>query len=153
MSKSTSRRILALAGLLAAACGRGPLAPAELDARHESCRFCRMAVSQRVFAAQIVAPGEEPLFFDDLGCLRDYLAAGGRVAEGGTAFVADRRTGDWIPARRAVYSQVPGLDTPMGSHLVAHADVASRDADAAATGAAPVSVESIFGPGGAPGER
>ncbi len=32
-----------------------------------------MAVSSARFASQIVAPGEEPRFFDDLGCLAAYL--------------------------------------------------------------------------------
>ena len=32
-------------------------------------RSCRMAVSAAGVAAQVVAPGEEPRFFDDIGCL------------------------------------------------------------------------------------
>ena len=104
-----------------------------------------MTVSERPYAAQIVAAGEEPLFFDDLGCLRDYLAGGGRVPEGAAAFVADRRTASWVAAGRAVYSLAPELATPMGSHLVAHADAASRDRDGAVTGAVAVPAAAIFG--------
>jgi copper chaperone NosL len=108
-----------------------------------------MAVSSAVFASQLVAPGELPRFFDDLGCLADYLKAG-KAPKGATAFVADHRTKAWVRADRAVYTRVPGLETPMGSHVIAHADAASRDADPAAKTGVPVSAAELFGPAGAP---
>jgi len=58
---------------------------------------------------------------------------------GARAFVADHRTGEWVPAESAVYSRAP-IDTPMGSHLIAHASAASRDLDPQARGAAPASL-------------
>ena len=141
---------LAALAIVLAACDGGPLRPAELDTRHESCRFCRMTVSERPFAAQLVAAGEEPMFFDDLGCLRDFLGSGGKLPTGATAFVADHRTGEGVRGAKAVYTEVPTLQTPMASHLVAHADAASRDADPAAAGGRPVAATAIFGPAGAP---
>lgn len=131
------RRAPATAGLLLllsiAGCGGGPVGPADLDTRNESCGWCRMGVSDRRFAAQVVAPSEEPRFFDDLGCLESYLA-GTKLPPGAALFVADHRTKEWVPAARAVYTRVAGLSTPMGSHLLAHADAASRDADPDARG-------------------
>lgn len=135
--------------LAAAACQRGPPAPAPLDTRNESCARCRMAVSDARFAAQLVAPGEEPRFFDDVGCLRDVVR-GGRVPRGAVAYVADHRTRAWVRAAAAVYAHVPGLATPMDSHLVAHADAASRAADAEAAGGTPLTAAEVFGPGGPP---
>ena len=108
-----------------------------------------MAVSSGVFASQLVAPGEVPRFFDDLGCLADHLKAG-KAPAGATAFVADHRTKAWIRADRAVYTRVPGLETPMGSHVIAHADVASRDADPDARAGTPVTPAEHFGPAGPP---
>jgi copper chaperone NosL len=139
---------LALAAF-AAACG-GPPGPAPLDTRNEACAFCRMAVSDPGFASQLVAPGELPRFFDDLGCLASYLK-GGRVPAGGVAFVADHRTRVWVPASRAVYTRVPGLATPMGSHVIAHETAASRDADPDAKAGTPVSATELFGPTGPDG--
>ena len=107
-----------------------------------------MAVSSAVFASQLVAPGELPRFFDDLGCLADYLKAG-KAPAGATAFVADHRTKAWVRADRAVYTRVPGLETPMGSHAIAHADAASRDADPDARTGAPLTRRSSSGPAGA----
>jgi copper chaperone NosL len=108
-----------------------------------------MAVSTAVFASQLVAPGENPRFFDDLGCLADFLKAGKAPAES-VAFVADHRTKAWVRADHAVYTRVPGLETPMGSHVIAHADAASRDSDPDARGGATVAPSDLFGPAGPP---
>jgi copper chaperone NosL len=128
----------------------GPPPPAELDTGNEPCRFCRMLVSDPRRAAQIVASSEEPLFFDDVGCLRDYLAANPDLPEGAIAYVADARTKAWIAASKAVYTRNPSIDTPMGSHLLAHADIASRDADPEAREGTPLSPKDVFGPSGPP---
>ncbi len=130
------------------ACSSAPQ-PSPLDTRNEQCASCRMAVSTAVFASQLVAPGEIPRFFDDLGCLADFLRAG-KAPAGAVAFVADHRTKAWLRADRAVYTRVPGLETPMGSHVVAHADAASRDLDPDARGGSPVAPSELFGPGGPP---
>lgn len=136
---------LALAGVGACA-APGPSPPARLDTAHETCRSCRMAVSDPRFAAQIVAPSEEPLFFDDLGCLRDYLKGQPGLGAGALAYVADHRTKEWVPADRAVYSRNPSIATPMSSHLMAHASRESRDADPEARSGAPLTPEEIFAP-------
>jgi len=134
---------------VALACAGGAPEPAALDTRNEQCSSCRMAVSSAVFASQLVAPGELPRFFDDLGCLADYLKAG-KAPRGATAFVADHRTKAWVRADGAVYTRVPGLETPMGSHVIAHADGASRDQDADAREGTPVAATELFGPAGPP---
>ena len=136
--------VLALALVFAGACRSGPPEPAALVAGEEACASCRMTVSEPRFASQLVAPGEEPRFFDDHGCLRDFLRAG-RAPRGGVAFAADHRTREWVDAGRAVYTRVPGLHTPMGSGLVAHADAASRAADPVAAPGAPLAAADVFG--------
>jgi copper chaperone NosL len=138
---------------LLAACASGPPQPAELDTKNTECAHCRMVASDRHFAAQIVAPGEEPRFFDDIGCLRDFLKAAPALAPGAIAYVADHRTAEWVPAGEAVYTRAADISTPMNSGLVAHASTASRDADAAAKTGQPVSIADIFGPAGPPRGR
>jgi copper chaperone NosL len=145
-----TRRAAALLVLAQAACAAGAPEPAPLDTRNEACATCRMAVSEARFASQVVAPGEVPRFFDDLGCLAGFLKAG-RAPGSATVFVADHRTRAWVRADAAVYTRVPALATPMGSHLIAHADAASRDLDPAARGGTPATAADVFGPGGLPG--
>lgn len=137
-------RLLVVA-LLLAGCGDGVARPRAVDTKNDACAWCRMAVSDVRFAAQLAAPGEEPRLFDDVGCLRDFLARSPEPVEGWTAFVADHRTKEWAPASAAVFTKVPALATPMDSHLIAHADAASRDADPEATGGAGVSAAELFG--------
>jgi copper chaperone NosL len=122
--------------------------PAPVDPRNDSCAYCRMTVSDVRFAGQIVARGEEPRFFDDIGCMRDYLKRGD-TPKGATAYVADHRTREWVVAASAVYVKNDAVETPMGSHLLAYADAASRDADRDSRGT-PLSAADVFGPGGAP---
>lgn len=132
------------------ACQRGPPGPAALDPRNDACALCRMAMSDRRFASQLVAPREEPRFFDDLSCLRDWLREHPDRPPGAVAYVTDHRTGEWVRAAGAAYARVPGLATPMGSQLVAHRDTASRDADPAVAGAVRVAPGEIFGLTGPP---
>ncbi len=138
-----------VAALVAVSCGGGGPEPAPLDTRNEQCAGCRMSVSSAAFASQIVAPGEVPRFFDDLGCLGGYVRAG-RAPKGAVAFVADHRTRAWVRADRAVYTRVAGLSTPMGSGVVAHADAASRDQDPDAKTGTPVAAAELFGASGPP---
>ncbi len=134
--------VLVLA-LPAAGCRAAPPRPADLDTRNETCSSCRMAVSDRHSAGQLVAPGEEPRFFDDIGCLRKVLASA-KPVPGAVAFVADHRTGAWVDASKAVYVYNAAVETPMSSHLLAYSDAASRDADPAAAGGRPMSAAEVF---------
>jgi hypothetical protein len=81
---------------------------------------------------------EEPLFFDDLGCLAHHLESLGGLPPGGIIYVADHRTNNWAPFDRAVFTRVDTISAPMGSHIIAHESVASRDADPQASGGTPI---------------
>ena len=144
------KRALLLAVLLTA-CASGPPAPAALDTKNESCGWCRMAISEARFAGQIVAATEEPVFFDDIGCLAHFVAGAKHLRPGSVTYVADHHTRTWVRADAALYTEAPSLATPMGSHLIAHADAASRDADPDAKGGTPRTVAAVFGPAGPPG--
>ena len=135
--------------LLAAACAAGPPGPASLQPG-VSCAHCRMTVLDQRLSAQIVAPGDDPLFFDDIGCLAEYLK-NHRPPADARAYVADHTSGAWIPANGAAFSRSTLVATPMGSHIIAHTDEAARHADSAAETAGPLSVDDVFGPEGPPG--
>ncbi len=145
----TTRRLSlpAIAWLVLAGCSSAQQ-PAQVDTRNDSCAYCRMMVSDVRFAAQIVAPGEEPRFFDDVGCLRDFLKKN-VATKGAVAYVADHRTKEWVAAAKAVYVRNERVATPMGSNILAYADAASRDADRDGTGT-PLTAADVFGPDGPP---
>jgi copper chaperone NosL len=104
-----------------------------------------MGVSDRRFAAQLTARGAEPRFFDDAGCLRDWLKDPKERAAW-TAWVSDHRTKEFVPAATAVFTKSPTAQTPMNSGILAYADAASRDQDPAAAGGTPVSPADVLGP-------
>jgi copper chaperone NosL len=137
---------LLLLVVVTSGCASGPAQPVSIDTRNDSCAYCRMVVSDPRVAAQIVAPGEEAKVFDDIGCLRDYVAKR-ELARDAAVFVADHRTGEWVPARYAVYTVSTGRRTPMSSGIVAHGSRASRDGDPAAAGGVDVPVRAILGEG------
>ena len=128
---------------VAARCASGPPAPAH-PGPEEACRFCRMTIVDPRLVSQLVAPREEAMFFDDLGCLRAFLDSTPRLASGTIAYVTDHRTGQWVRAELAVYTRLDGLATPMDSHVIAHESPASRGADPAAAGGRPVPFEDMF---------
>lgn len=142
------RRALAvvLAAALAGCANPAPTALAP-DTRNDTCAFCRMPVSDLRFAAQLHAPGEEVRFFDDVGCLREFLVRSGGLSATATVFVSDHRTKAWAPAKGAVFGRRNGMQTPMGSGLLAWADAASRVADPAAAGAETVPDTHVLGGG------
>jgi copper chaperone NosL len=135
--------VVALMVLIGSGCSASGFTPAPFNPAHDACAFCRMVGSDGRSAGQIVAPGEEPRFFDDIGCLRDYLRRGD-VLSSAAAYVVDHRSGVWIDAAQATYTRQAALPTPMGSHLIAHESPASRDADPAAAGGAAAAVSDVF---------
>lgn len=130
--------------VLTLACASGPPQPAELSLGNDACSHCRMVVSDVAFAAQLVAPGEEPRFFDDIGCLASYLKSN-PLPPSSVWYVADHHTGDWVNAKLAIYTRVDSLQTPMGSHLIAHSDERSRKADPVVARGIAQTYDSIFG--------
>jgi copper chaperone NosL len=130
--------------LLLTGCGGAP-APVEVDPGNDTCAWCRMGVSDPRLAAQIVAPLEEPRLFDDIGCLRDFLKGGAEIPEDAASYVADHRTGAWVPARQAIYVQTPALTTPMASGIAAWADDASRSRDTGVPPARLLSASELLG--------
>jgi copper chaperone NosL len=107
--------ILALTG-----CVSGPPPPATM-AQGDTCAYCRMMVAPSELAAELVVPGDDPRFFDDIGCLAAFLKEHEAQPADAVAYVKDHQTRRWIRADAAIYTRVADLDTPMGSRLVAHA--------------------------------
>ena len=147
----TVPRVFMALVVMASACGGARVQPAPFDS-HALCASCRMPMSDPTLALQLAAPGEEPAFFDDVVCARQFLQEAAAPA-GSVMFVTDHRTRAWVPAAAAVFTRSIASDTPMGSHVIAHADAASRDADPAAAGGRLATANDLFGPQGPPEGR
>lgn len=125
-----TRRALRLAAfasaLVATACGSGPR-PIELGA--EECAHCRMVISDGRFAAQLVTEKGRSYAFDDLGCMLNFMRAGGIAGATGAQWVADfEDDARWLPVEDAFYVHSEALRTPMSGGLAAHATLAAAEA-------------------------
>ncbi|HFB98209.1 MAG TPA: hypothetical protein ENJ62_03630 [Bryobacterales bacterium] len=117
---------MAMALVLLASCRGGRPEPVEIALNEESCSHCRMAVSEREFAAEAVAPDGRVDYFDDIGCLAAWVREHQPPPE--TAlYVVDFETGEWLAAESAYYVKSDQIPTPMSFGLVAFGDVERAD--------------------------
>jgi hypothetical protein len=100
-----------------------------------------MVISDRRFAAQIVANGYDPIFFDDIGCMAHYLRNGTNVPPKAVAYVADYRQEAWVRAEEADFFHCQSFATPMNSELIA------TKSGGTPTFCTPVTRESVLGAG------
>lgn len=112
--------LLALLGFifLLAACGQPEIAPVAINPE-DMCSMCRMAISEKQFAAELITKDGEALKFDDIGCLRDYLKAKADRSRIAAYFVADYETKKWLKAESAHFVKSAELATPMGGNIAA----------------------------------
>ena len=118
-ARSISRRsaLAVLAAVLAAvACKQTDVATEPVWGK-EPCAHCKMLVSDKRYAAQLVDEAGEHRFFDDVGCMVLFME-GKRPAE--RAWARESTGGTWIDARTAKYVQ--GARTPMDFGFEARAD-------------------------------
>ena len=99
-------------------CGRGALEPSPLAINETASSRCRMAISQERFSAQIVGEDGRVEFFDDLGCLLNWIRQT-PIPDSVSVFVVDYRTGKWLPAAEATFLQGSRIQTPMGFGVIA----------------------------------
>lgn len=86
-----------------------------------------MTVVDRRFAAELVLPTGKVITFDDIGCLRDYLAGASEKERRGSVWVHDVTGGEtFVPVDSMIVIRT-SLHTPMGSGLVATRSARSAD--------------------------
>ncbi len=120
-----SKRMLAgLTLALLAACAQGPPQPVEIDAA-DSCDFCKMAISQKQYAAELI-DSEHTFKFDDIGCMVQFARERGLIgaapSEKTYLYVRDYDNRQWLIGNSARFVQSSRIPTPMASGLIALAD-------------------------------
>ena len=123
------RRMLPVFLILLAGCRTGPLEPVEIEAS-DMCARCRMAISEKQYAAEIIDPDEQPAKFDDIACMVRYAKERGRRPTS-AIFVVDYSNRGWLDAARAYYVQSEQIPSPMRGGLIALKDEAEARKQAA----------------------
>ncbi|KAA0230791.1 hypothetical protein EDS67_05085 [candidate division KSB1 bacterium] len=103
------------------ACGPSEIKPVDIYPE-DMCSQCRMAISEPVFASEIITTAGDVFKFDDLGCLEKFQEKSGELKIS-AAFVKDYETKNWLLYEHSTIVQT-SLQTPMGSGKIAFADPA-----------------------------
>lgn len=120
---------LILAAFLAA-CATRPPQPVEIEPA-DMCAFCKMAISEKRYAAELIDAGRNVFKFDDIGCMVHFAEQRRWIAQPPVRFVHDYDTSEWLEAGRASFVLSPEIPSPMASGLLAVRDHARAEQYAA----------------------
>jgi len=102
-------------------CEKKPIGEvAQMHWDRDMCERCKMAISERKFAAQIIDPKTGKVYkFDEIGCAVLWMDET-RIPWKNQAiiWINDAKTGEWIDARKAKYTY--GAITPMAFGFAAY---------------------------------
>jgi copper chaperone NosL len=143
-AKQRGRLFLITALLLLAACTGGGIAPVEL-LPEDMCASCKMAISEKKYAAEFINQDGEAFKFDDIGCLAGYVKNKTSRASITAFFVVDFESKQWLKAEEAVFVQSSQFQTPMAGGIVAFRDKAKAEAAAASNQGRLISFAEVLG--------
>ncbi len=132
-----------LAGLFLAGCRTPPLRPVEIE-NEDMCEFCRMAISERNFAAEFLDRQGNARKFDSLNCLIRYLKARGGREQAAAIFVMDFGGKEWVRAEAARFVQSEKIQGPMGAGVAAFKESARAQEMAGRYGGAVVPFDDFW---------
>ena len=115
MSRRSALGLLA-AALSAVACKQSDAATEPVWGK-EPCAHCKMLVSDKRYAAQVIDESGEHRWFDDIGCMVLWMDARKPPSH---SWARESTSGTWVDARTAKYVQ--GARTPMDFGFEARAD-------------------------------
>jgi copper chaperone NosL len=121
-------RILLIGLLLAlVSCGNRSPQPAEIDAS-DICVQCKMAISERRYAAELTDAEGNVLKFDNVDCMVRYAAIHDLQTHAGAWWIMDSEGKEWLDLRQSLLVRSSSIPGPMGSGVLAVKDQASAQA-------------------------
>jgi copper chaperone NosL len=117
-------RSLAIFFVLGLAACAANLGPVDIE-NGDMCSFCRMAISEKQFVAEIILADETVLKFDDIGCMLRYQKAKPSADKPSVIYVVDSETRQWLKTDDAYFIRSQTVKTPMGSGIIAFASATS----------------------------
>ena len=129
--------------LVCIGCGSVELRPVEL-LPDDMCAFCKMAISEKRFASELITQDGEALKFDDIGCLLRFRKERSHPEWVAATFVVDFETRQWLRSEEAYFVKSKEFSTPMGGNLVAFRAEASAAAASARYQGVQLRQEALF---------
>ncbi|HKZ79269.1 MAG TPA: nitrous oxide reductase accessory protein NosL [Pyrinomonadaceae bacterium] len=100
-------------------------------APEDMCSFCKMAISEKRYAAEFIDSDGQTFKFDDIGCMIDFIRARNNAIKVSAQFVVDFDNKQWVNAAEAYYVHTPEIKTPMGGDTIAFKEEAKAQRAAA----------------------
>lgn len=91
-------------------------------APEDMCSYCRMAVSEKQYAVELIDGEGQPFKFDDIGCMLNFVKKRSVNVSASSFFVMDFDEREWIKADDAYYVRSSDLTTPMNGGIIAFKD-------------------------------
>lgn len=91
-------------------------------APEDMCSYCKMAISEKQYAAELIDSDGQVMKFDDIGCLLNFIKRNSIAVAGVSLFVMDFDQRQWVKAENAYYVKSPGVMTPMNGGIIAFKD-------------------------------
>jgi copper chaperone NosL len=113
---------IVIAGILLGSCqkriGAVALAPEDM------CAYCKMAISEKRYAAELIDDEGQAFKFDDIGCMVNFIKSRKNTTRIVAHFVMDFDERQWTKAEDAYYVRSSELTTPMNGGIIAFKDQA-----------------------------
>lgn len=116
--------------LVLANCQSRVAEPVAIEA-NDMCAFCRMSISEKRYAAELIDREGEAYKFDDIGCMVNFMKQRENDGSIRAIFVMDFERREWLKAEDAFFALSPKFKTPMSSGIVAFENEANAQAAAA----------------------
>jgi len=109
--------------LLLVGCETNKFEPVALTPE-DMCAYCKMAISEKRYAAELIDSEGQALKFDDIGCMVNFIKTRKNPAKFVAYFVMDFDERQWTKADDAYYVRSAELTTPMSGGIIAFKDQA-----------------------------
>jgi nitrous oxide reductase accessory protein NosL len=103
---------------LIANCQKHAIGPVALGPE-DMCSYCKMAISEKQYAAELIDSEGQAFKFDDIGCMANFIKSKKNTVKAVAYFVMDFNERQWTKAENAFYVRSSELSTPMNGGIVA----------------------------------
>ena len=132
------------ASILMTACSQESFVPLEIESS-DMCTYCRMAISEKRYAAEFIDKQGEAYKFDDLECMRNHVQSKHIGQNDATWFVVDFESKQWLHGQQSSFVQSARFKTPMSGGMVALKDRTRAEQVASQTQGSVMSFAEVFG--------
>ena len=138
---------IVIAGIFLASCQRSMIEPIAL-APEDMCAYCKMAISEKRYAGELIDSEWQPFKFDDIGCMVNFIESTKNTTKIVAYFVMDFDERQWIKATDASYVRSSEFNTPMNGGIIAFKDQAKAKEAADRYHGKLIRFEDLFNPKG-----